>query len=119
MTKRTLINTAHCILCCLTIFAGASAGAATLGGPMTLEDEGSFFVNGKIVDSDFPGASLVTGPSPPGRIMVNQMYVHFRIPASKRGPPDRRHKPAFLCARNKWPSLRVRRVSFRTSCRCE
>jgi pimeloyl-ACP methyl ester carboxylesterase len=87
VTKRTLINTAHCILCCLTIFAGASAGAATLGGPMTLEDEGSFFVNGKIVDSDFPGASLVTGPSPPGRIMVNQMYVHFRIPASKRGLP--------------------------------
>ena len=62
MTKRTLINTAHCILCCLTIFAGASAGAATLGGPMTLEDEGSFFVNGKIVDSDFPGS--VAGDRP-------------------------------------------------------
>src|SRR5258708_1607260 len=68
-------------------FPPGFAHSATLAGPLTLEDDGSFFVNGKIINSDFPGASLVTGPSPPGRIMVNQMYVHFRIPAGKRGAP--------------------------------
>ena len=87
MPQRTRMSVVKSLLCCFAILAAAGAGAATLGGPMTLEDEGSFFVNGKIINSDFPGASLVTGPSPPGRIMVNQMYVHFRIPAGKRGLP--------------------------------
>ena len=59
----------------------APAHAATLGGPLTLEDEGAFFVGGKTITSNYPGASLVTGPSAPGRITVNQMYVHYRIPA--------------------------------------
>src|SRR6266571_4054452 len=58
-----------------------------LGGPLTLEDEGAFFVGGKTVTSNFPGASLLTGPSAPGRITVNQMYVHYRIPAGKHGAP--------------------------------
>ncbi len=65
----------------------APARAATLGGPLTLEDEGAFFVNGKTVTSNYPGASLVTGPSAPGRITVNQMYVHYRIPSGKHGAP--------------------------------
>ena len=70
-----------------TLFATATANAATLGGPLTLEDEGSFFVNGKVVTSNYPGASLVTGPAAPGRITVNQMYVHYRIPAARKGVP--------------------------------
>jgi len=65
----------------------APARAATLGGPLTLEDEGAFFVNGKTVTSNYPGASLVTGPSAPGKITVNQMYVHYRIPSGKHGAP--------------------------------
>src|SRR5258708_4103896 len=68
-------------------FAPGFAHSATLGGPLTLEDEGAFFVNGRTVTSNFPGASLVTGPSAPGKITVNQMYVHYRIPAGKRGAP--------------------------------
>src|SRR5262245_60390064 len=66
----------------VTIFAFifGAAHAGSLGGPLTLEDEGVFFVNGKAVASAYPGASLVTGPSAPGKITVNQMYVHYRIP---------------------------------------
>src|SRR5439155_1322802 len=67
--------------------AFAPARSATLGGPLTLEDEGAFFVGGKTVTSNFPGASLLTGPSAPGRITVNQMYVHYRIPSGKHGAP--------------------------------
>ena len=61
--------------------------SATLGGPLTLEDEGSFFVNGQSVLSNHPGASLVTGPAAPGNITINQMYVHFRIPAGRKSVP--------------------------------
>ena len=84
----TLAKALRNVICCGAMIAAVTpATAATLGGPLTLEDEGSFFVNGKIITSDFPGASLITGPSPPGRIMVNQMYVHFRIPVAKKGIP--------------------------------
>jgi len=69
------------------LFLSTGAGAASLGGPLNLADEGSFFVNGENVTSQYPGASLVTGPTPPGRITVNQMYVHYRIPATATGVP--------------------------------
>ena len=55
---------------CFAVLAASlsySAAAGTLGGPLTLEDEGSFFVNGKVVTSQHPGASLVTGPAAPMR----------------------------------------------------
>ena len=58
------------------LLSWGSAMAATLGGRLELEDEGSFFVNGKSMRSEYPGASLATGPAPAGNIMVNQMYVH-------------------------------------------
>lgn len=66
---------------------GATAGAATLSGRLELEDEGSFFVNGQKIRSEYPGASLRTGPAPPGDIVLNQMYVAFRIPIQRNGPP--------------------------------
>lgn len=54
----------------------------TIGGPITLADEGIFFVNGKAVVSSFPGVSPA-GPVKPGAVTVNQMYVHYRIPAQR------------------------------------
>ncbi len=66
---------------------GANADKPTLGGKLELEDEGSFFVNAKSVRSDYPGASAATGPAAAGNITVNQMYVHFRIPAGAKGVP--------------------------------
>jgi len=66
---------------------GASADKPTLGGKLELADEGSFFVNGKSIKSDYPGASAATGPAAPGNIIVNQMYVHYRIPAAAKGVP--------------------------------
>ena len=71
---------------CFAVPAGGGH-AATLGGPLTLEDEGSFFVNGQSQRSDYPGASLATGPAPAGNITVNQMYVHYRIPQGRKGVP--------------------------------
>jgi pimeloyl-ACP methyl ester carboxylesterase len=87
MSGQKRFQFARGVFICAILFAAAGTNAASLGGPMTLEDEGSFFVNGKNIQSDYPGASLITGPSPPGRITVNQMYVHYRIPVAKTGVP--------------------------------
>ena len=72
----------------IVLAVGANADTKpTLGGKLELADEGSFFVNGKSVKSDYPGASAATGPAAPGNIIVNQMYVHYRVPAAAKGVP--------------------------------
>jgi pimeloyl-ACP methyl ester carboxylesterase len=55
----------------------------SLGGPMLLADEGVFFVNTKVITSNYPTAPA-TGAPVPGSFVINQMYVHYRIPASRR-----------------------------------
>jgi pimeloyl-ACP methyl ester carboxylesterase len=64
-----------------------AAACTTSGGNLVLEREGSFFVNGRPVQSQYPGASLVTGPAAPGVITVNQMYVQYRVPAGASSLP--------------------------------
>ena len=70
------------------LIAGMITGAAagSLGGPLELQDEGVFFVNGQIATTDFPG-SQATGAIQPGQIMIDQMYVQYRIPKAISGPP--------------------------------
>jgi pimeloyl-ACP methyl ester carboxylesterase len=63
-----------------------AAAAGSLGGPLELQDEGVFFVNGQIATTDFPD-SPATGATPPGQIMIDQMYVQYRIPKTVSGPP--------------------------------
>ena len=59
--------------------------ARSLGGPLELQDEGSFFINGQQVQSSHPGTSAFSAPQP-GTITVNQMYVQYRIPKTIGGP---------------------------------
>jgi pimeloyl-ACP methyl ester carboxylesterase len=59
--------------------------AKSLGGPLSLADEGVFFVGGTTMLSTHPGASPA-GPVRPGTVTVNQMYVHYRIPAERTRP---------------------------------
>jgi pimeloyl-ACP methyl ester carboxylesterase len=70
--------------CALVVGYGSigAAAAASIGGPLNLADEGMFFVNGKPVTSRHPGVSPA-GPARPGTVAVNQMYVHYRIPAGR------------------------------------
>ena len=66
-----------------------------LGGPLTIEDQGSFFVGGVQKVTDYavvpgppgPGAAAATTPPPvtPQQITIGQMYVQFQIPAKKYG----------------------------------
>jgi pimeloyl-ACP methyl ester carboxylesterase len=66
--------------------AVSTAAAGSLGGPLELQDEGSFFVGGRPITSAHLGTGPA-GPTPPGEIMVGQMYVQFRIPKTVGGPP--------------------------------
>src|SRR4051812_20520928 len=66
--------------------SAAPVAAGSLGGPMELLDEGTFFVGGQVIKSEFPDAPS-TGPVPPGQITVNQMFVHYRIPKTSNGMP--------------------------------
>ena len=67
-------------------FAAKPVTAGSLGGPLELADEGSFFIGGQMVRSDFPGTPGVGGGGP-GSIMINQMYVNYRIPKTVSAPP--------------------------------
>ncbi len=77
------------IVAAFVIFGSAFQGAfgASLGGPLRLADEGIFFVGGRSIESKFPGVSPA-GPVPPGSVVVDQTYVHYRIPekATKKTP---------------------------------
>jgi pimeloyl-ACP methyl ester carboxylesterase len=80
------VSTSFKLLVALAALSLVSACTAPHGA-LVLEREGSFFVNGKPVQSQYPGASLVTGPADPGSITVNQMYVQYRVPAGASSLP--------------------------------
>ena len=76
--------------CCAAAYRSCRRAAAqsSLGGKLELEDEGSFFVNGQEgVVRTIPAPLSPPGQPPAGNIMVNQMYVHYRIPAGRKGVP--------------------------------
>ncbi|UUZ72926.1 lysophospholipase [Polaromonas sp. P1(28)-8] len=64
---------------CLTWLLVQVCSAGSIGGPLRLSDEGIFFVGGRSVETKFAGVSPL-GPVPPGTIVVDQMFVHYRIP---------------------------------------
>jgi hypothetical protein len=70
----------------LTVGVITAAAAGSLGGPLELQDEGVFFVNGQAAATAFPD-SPPTGAAPPGQIMIDQMYVQYRIPKNVSAPP--------------------------------
>ena len=61
-----------------------------MGGPVTIEDQGSFFIGGITKVSEHaaipfgpPGQAAVPTPQ---QITIGQMYVQFQIPARRSGP---------------------------------
>ena len=69
------------LLMLLTLAAEASAQTAAPPaptGPLTIQEEGSFFVGGRDIQSD--DLSTLPAYAPAGTITVDQMYVHFQVP---------------------------------------
>jgi pimeloyl-ACP methyl ester carboxylesterase len=57
----------------------AATGDSRKPEPLVLEKQGSFFVNGKTITTNYTGTS-----GTPGRIVVNQMYVEYWVPQKKK-----------------------------------
>ena len=52
--------------------------------PLTIKDEGTFFLNGDAFTAKYPS---VIEPIIPGRAIRNQMYVHYQVPMSPKPYP--------------------------------
>ena len=66
-----------------TAGSGSRDRQSSLRGPLLLFDEGTFFVNDTLITSDYPTAPDTAAPVP-GSFVVNQMFVHYRIPLQQR-----------------------------------
>ena len=85
-TNRNLCTSMTLLAAGLTAGVITTAAAGSLGGPLELQDEGVFFVNGQAAATAFPD-SPPTGAAPPGQVMIDQMYVQYRIPKNVSAPP--------------------------------
>src|SRR5205807_9315494 len=77
-------NVAFALLILAAAWGNSAARAGSLGGPLELQDEGSFFIGGHSLRSEHP--SNAAGATP-GDIMTAQMYVQYRIPKTVSAPP--------------------------------
>lgn len=80
--NRLSLALAASIVSCLT---SGLADAGSLGGPLVLADEGSFFIGGESKLSDTADVRGTTAVK--GTIQRRQMYVQYRIPAESNGVP--------------------------------
>ena len=71
----------------------AATAAGSLGGPLELQDEGVFYINGQIATTNFSGAPPAEAS---GQITIDQMYVQYMIPM------QRRHKYPVVFAHGAW-----------------
>lgn len=72
-------QTRHCLLAG-NLLLGMACSSPTAAAPLQFADEGVFFIGGRQIQSSAPGISPA-GAVPVGTIVVDQMYVHYRIPA--------------------------------------
>ena len=83
-------NPFRCVILAVGFAAVVAAPvfASSLGGPLELADEGTFFVGGRSIFSEHPGdPGPRVGGAGAGHIIIEQMYVHYRIPKVVSAPP--------------------------------
>ena len=78
------------VISAYVVAAGAQPQHKFMGGPVTLEDQGSFFVGGITKVTEHASTPFAPpGQPPPARtpqqITIGQMYVQFQIPATRSG----------------------------------
>src|ERR1041384_1638820 len=77
--KRTRARSLKHVRLFLTLLVIIASHPLFAAAPLSLKDQGSFFVNGEVAKTDNPG-----GGNEPGRIVVNQMYVDYAIPSVQK-----------------------------------
>ena len=84
--KREHLLTAVLLLITVVTLSGQTRPKKFLIAPLTIEDQGSFFVGGvKKITDHATVAAPAPGPLAPHQITIGQMYVQFQIPARKYG----------------------------------
>ena len=88
--RRTLVI-ATLLAAVITVAAHGQPPKRFMGGPVTLVDQGSFFIGGVTKVSEYatvPGAppGQPVPPRTPQQITIGQMYVQFQIPARIAAP---------------------------------
>jgi hypothetical protein len=98
MTRTSLSIATVVIAFGVSVTGQGQAQKKFTGGPVTLADQGSFFIGGttKVTDFNLPpgppgGAPGTPTPTPapppaPQHITIGQMYVQFQIPAKQSSP---------------------------------
>jgi pimeloyl-ACP methyl ester carboxylesterase len=76
---------AHAAAMAMLILIGPARAEDPAAGPLTIGEQGSFFVGGRDVSSDT--LSTLPAYAPSGTISVDQVYVRYQIPVSPARPP--------------------------------
>jgi hypothetical protein len=89
--SRTLLATAVMLAAATVPAHGQTQQKRFTGGPVTLQDQGSFFVGGVTKLSEFATVPFAppgqpAPPRTPQQITIGQMYVQFQIPARVAAP---------------------------------
>jgi len=84
MSTRQYLYPLRASLLATGLFAASVAAAGSLGGPLELQDEGVFYINGHVTETNFSGPAGAGGA---GEIITDQMYVQYRIPKTVSGLP--------------------------------
>jgi len=87
--NRLLVSALLLALTCPT--AAQTPQKKFMAAPVTIEDQGSFFIGGMTKVTDYAAVPFAppgqTPPAPvPQQITIGQMYVQFQIPLQKSGP---------------------------------
>ena len=88
MKRDTLLSALLLVFMAVTL-SGQAKPKRFLTGPLTIEDQGSFFVGGVQKITDYAAPPPAPGTAAPAvlthQITIGQMYVQFQIPSRKYG----------------------------------
>ena len=89
MTRETAVSALMVVAMAATL-SGQAPAKRFLTAPLTIEDQGSFFIGGIHKITDYAGVPPVpvpgaAAPVVPHQVTIGQMYVQFQIPARKYG----------------------------------
>ena len=90
MTRESAVSALMVVAMAATL-SGQAPAKRFLTAPLTIEDQGSFFIGGTQKITDYagvppvPATGAVAAPVVPHHVTIGQMYVQFQIPARKYG----------------------------------